>query len=667
MTHVLIAGGGVGGLVLAMMLHQRGIGATVFEAAPEVKQLGVGINTLPHGIAELDQLGLLPEMDRIAIRTRELRYLNHLGQTIWSDPRGTFAGHAMPQFSVHRGRLHGMLWDNALARLPEGTLRPGHRLAGFTQNARGVTATFENGATAKGDVLVGADGIHSALRRLLHPDDGGIRWQGVQMWRGALDYPAFETGDVMLIAGDEVAKLVFYPIAPGETPGSRLTNWVIYARAGDPAHPPPRREDGSRVGKLVEVMKYAKRLKLPQLDVQAMIRASGDFYEYPMCDRDPLPWWTQGCVTLLGDAAHPMYPVGSNGASQAFLDARLLADLLASEKPAAALAAYEADRLPKTAAVVASNRQGGPERVVDLVAQRAPRGFKDLGKVASQEELAAIAGGYAAMAGFAIKRTAPPEGEVLVEVKDTLAHGRVAWLTLSREAKLNTLTPELMQRFIAAAGALAKDKALRAVVVTGAGPKSFVGGADINVMAGLKDGKQAKAFIKLVHGCCHAVRQLPVPVLGRINGYTLGAGLELAAACDLRISADTAKFGMPEVRVGIPSVVEAALLPGLIGWGRTRRLLLLAETLDAATMEAWGFLERVVPAAGLDAAVDEWLGLIAAAGPEAIRNQKALIRAWENLPLKDAVQAGIPAFAASWKTEEPVRMLGSFAHRPKRG
>ena len=668
MSRILIAGGGVGGLVLAMMLQQRGIASTVFEAAPEVKQLGVGINTLPHGIAELEQLGLLPEMDRIAIRTRELRYLNHLGQTIWSDPRGTWAGHAMPQFSVHRGRLHGMLWEAALARLPAGSLRPGHRLVGFSQNARGVAAEFatpQGKVTEKGDVLVGADGIHSALRGLLHPQDGGIRWQGVQMWRGALDWPALETGDVMLIAGDATAKLVFYPIAAGETPGTRLTNWVIYARAGDPSQPPPRREDWSRRGKLGEVLKFARRLKLPQLDVEAMIRATGDFFEYPMCDRDPLPWWTQGRVTLLGDAAHPMYPVGSNGASQAFLDARVLADLLATRKPAAALQAYEAERLPKTAAVVASNRQGGPERVVDLVAQRAPRGFKDLAKVASREELAAIAGGYAQMAGFAVKPAAPPEGEVLVEIREAPATGRVAWLTIAREGKLNTLTPELMRRFIAAATALGKDKALRAVVVTGAGPKSFVGGADINVMAGLKDGKQARAFIKLVHGCCHALRQLPVPVIGRINGYCLGAGLELAAACDLRISADSAKYAMPEVRVGIPSVVEAALLPGLIGWGRTRRLLLLAETLDAATMESWGFLERVVPAAGLDAAVAEWLGLIALAGPEAIRNQKALIGAWEDLPLKQAVQAGVAAFGASWKTPEPAEMLGSFAHRPK--
>ncbi len=265
------------------------------------------------------------------------------------------------------------------------------------------------------------------------------------------------------------------------------------------------------------------------------------------------------------------------------------------------------------------------------------------------------------MANLATSPDTPAEGEVRLELRESRATGRVAWLTLAREAKLNTLTPGLMRGFIAQVEALAADPLLRAVVVTGAGPKAFVGGADITVMAGLQDGDQARAFITLVHGCCDVLRRLPVPVIGRVNGYCLGAGLELAAACDLRIAADSAKFGMPEVRVGIPSVVEAALLPGLIGWGRTRRLLLLAETLDAATMAEWGFLERVVPAGQLDAAVEEWLALLGKAGPQAIRNQKALIRAWEDLPLAQAVQAGIPAFAASWNTPEPVTMLGSFA------
>jgi enoyl-CoA hydratase len=204
-------------------------------------------------------------------------------------------------------------------------------------------------------------------------------------------------------------------------------------------------------------------------------------------------------------------------------------------------------------------------------------------------------------------------------------------------------------------------------VLTGAGPKSFVGGADINVMAGLQDGEAARGFITLVHGCCRAVRDCPVPVIGRINGWTLGAGLELAAACDLRIAADHAQFGMPEVRVGIPSVVEAALLPGLIGWGRTRRLLLLGETIGAAEALDWGFVEQVVPADRLDAAVAEWLGHLGAAGRQALRLQKRLIRQWEDLPIGAAVAAGIPAFAAAWDSDEPRRMLGAFAQRRRPG
>src|SRR4051794_10748899 len=252
-------------------------------------------------------------------------------------------------------------------------------------------------------------------------------------------------------------------------------------------------------------------------------------------------------------------------------------------------------------------------------------------------------------------------GEIQVEIREAPATGRVATVTIAHEAKLNTLNPELMREFAAAMAGLSADEALHAAVLTGAGPKSFVGGADITVMAGLQDGEAARGFITLVHGCCRAVRDCPVPVIGRINGWTLGAGLELAAACDLRIAADHAQFGMPEVRVGIPSVVEAALLPGLIGWGRTRRLLLLGETIGAAEAERWGLVERVVPAAGLDAAVAEWLAHLAAAGDQALRRQKALVRQWEGLPMAEAIAAGIPAFAASWETEEPRRMLGDFA------
>jgi 2-polyprenyl-6-methoxyphenol hydroxylase-like FAD-dependent oxidoreductase len=405
---ILIAGGGIGGLTLALMLHQRGIGCCVLEAAAEVKPLGVGINALPHSIRELAALDLLPRLDEIGIRTRQLTYANHLGQPIWSEPRGLHAGHDVPQFSLHRGRLHAMLWQAATERLGPAMLRAGQRLAGYTQTAGQVEATFRDAAgtleVLTGEALIGADGIHSTVRASLHPHDPGIRWNGIQMWRGAVDWPAFDGGDRMVIAGDAVAKLVLYPIGPGENPETRLTNWVIYARVAEPGDPPPARENWSRPGHYDAFRHLVERLHLPFIDVGQLIQATAEIFEYPMCDRDPLPWWTLGRVSLLGDAAHPMYPVGSNGASQAILDARCLCDLLASHPVPEALAAYEADRLPATAAVVRSNRAGGPERVVDLVAGRAPRGFARIEDVASETELAGIVRGYAQLAGFSVVR-----------------------------------------------------------------------------------------------------------------------------------------------------------------------------------------------------------------------------------------------------------------------
>jgi 5-methylphenazine-1-carboxylate 1-monooxygenase len=251
---------------------------------------------------------------------------------------------------------------------------------------------------------VGADGIHSVLRGLLHPEDGGIRWQGSQLWRGVVDWPVLEGGNVMLIAADSLAKLTVYPIAEGRSAGTRLTNWVMNGKVGNGAVPPAQREDWSRSGKLEDVRPFARRLRLPFLDVEALIQATPQFFEYPECDRDPLPWWTQGRVTLLGDAAHPMYPTGSNGAAQSILDAWCLAKLLSELVPEAALKAYEAERLSKTAKIVRSNRKGGPERAINLVAERAPDGFTRLEDVISSAELAAI-GGYARLAGSALPVT----------------------------------------------------------------------------------------------------------------------------------------------------------------------------------------------------------------------------------------------------------------------
>jgi enoyl-CoA hydratase len=255
--------------------------------------------------------------------------------------------------------------------------------------------------------------------------------------------------------------------------------------------------------------------------------------------------------------------------------------------------------------------------------------------------------------------TQASEPRVITRIETREAGARVATVTINNAHKLNTLNSALMADFVAAFEALAHDEALRCVVLTGAGERAFVGGADIDEMATI-DATTARAFITKVHRCCHAPRELPVPVIARIQGFALGAGLEIAAACDLRLASELAQFGMPEVKLGIPSVVEAALLPMLVGWGRAREILLLGENFPARDAAAWGLVERVVPAAELDAAVEKVVQSILAAGPRAVRLQKKLIRAWEDLPLRAAVSAGIDAFAASMETGEPRREMEKF-------
>lgn len=245
------------------------------------------------------------------------------------------------------------------------------------------------------------------------------------------------------------------------------------------------------------------------------------------------------------------------------------------------------------------------------------------------------------------------------------AAARVAFVTIDNARKANALGSALMGEFVGAIGELGQDESIRAIVLTGAGEKAFVGGADISEMAGL-DPAGARAFITRVHRCCDAVRKSPVPVIARVGGHAFGAGLELAAACDLRVAADTALFGMQEVRLGIPSVVEAAILPTLIGWGRTRELLLLGETIDAATAQQWGLIERCVPPAALDAEIDRVLLSLLSCGPRAIRAQKRLIADWDGVPLDEAVRRGIDAFAGAFETDEPARLLGAFASRKTR-
>jgi 2-polyprenyl-6-methoxyphenol hydroxylase-like FAD-dependent oxidoreductase len=402
----IIVGGGVGGLTTAVMLHARGIDCEVFEQAETIRELGVGINTLPHAIKELAALGLLERLDAAAIRTYELFYANRFGQTVWHELRGTDAGFDVPQFSIHRGRLQNVIYQAARARLGESKVHTGCRLGAFTQDESGVTGYFfdRSGAhvsSVRGDVLIGADGIHSFVRAQLYPNEGPALWNGTMLWRGAVDWPQFMTGRSMIIAGGMDAKFVLYPIAAGSAPDRRLTNWAVMAKVSE-GGVPPRKEDWSRPGRWDDLRPYVQRFQLPYVDVTHLIEATGEFWEYPLCDREPLSRWSHNRVTLLGDAAHPMYPVGSNGASQAILDARCLADhLVKAEHPAHALWAYERDRLGPTAQIVRMNRKGGPEGVIDAIERLAPEGFSSIDDVLSHEQRKAIVRGYASTAGFA--------------------------------------------------------------------------------------------------------------------------------------------------------------------------------------------------------------------------------------------------------------------------
>jgi 5-methylphenazine-1-carboxylate 1-monooxygenase len=408
---VVIAGAGIGGLALCLALQQRGIDFVAFDAAPELKPMGVGINILPHAAGELAEFRILDAIEAVSIKTRELRYVNKFGQHIISELRGRYAGHDLPQYSIHRGMLHATMLAAVRERSENSVVVAGHRFDSFIETLTGVVARFRTNdgslIEVAGDILVGADGIHSAVRAQLHPDDGGMLWNGIMMWRGTVDWPTFDGGDTMIVSGDMKEKLLYYPIAPGKKPGTMLTNWVLCGELAKGISPPPERESWSRRGTMERVHPFAKNFSLPDLDVLKLIEATPEFYEYPMCDREPLAKWGTSRVTLVGDAAHPMYPVGSNGAAQSIIDGKRLAHFLENNEPTDAVRLYEEERIPLTSAIVRSNRQGGPERVVDVVSERAPNGFEKLDDIISQEELIAISKGYAKMAGFSLNEKRP--------------------------------------------------------------------------------------------------------------------------------------------------------------------------------------------------------------------------------------------------------------------
>ena len=403
--NVLIAGGGIGGLTLALALHRQGIECRVFEAASAFQPLGVGINLLPHSVRVLTLLGLEERLAATAIETAELVYYSKHGQRIWAEPRGRAAGYRWPQYSIHRGELQMALLAAARERLGPENVLAGHALESFTQEGDQVSANFidrRTGSpvtTVEGDLLVGADGIHSTVRGHFYPGEKQPKFSGRLLWRGTTRTSPFLTGRSMIIAGHASQKFVAYPISPSlAARGHSLVNWVAELTVGGDAEPP---RDWNREVPIAKFLPAFESWRFDWLDVPALIQGAAAVYEFPMSDRDPVDRWSFGRVTLLGDAAHPMYPIGSNGASQAILDAASLSEALKRESSIeSALAAYEAERLEPTSRIVLANRGQGPESVMQTVEERAPNGFERLDDVISAAELEQAASAYKQIAGF---------------------------------------------------------------------------------------------------------------------------------------------------------------------------------------------------------------------------------------------------------------------------
>jgi len=399
---VIVVGGGIGGLSLALSLHQAGIAVRVYEAVGELSPLGVGINLQPTAVRELTELGLADALARTGIATQRLSYFNKLGQLVWSEPRGVAAGYRWPQFSIHRGQLQMLLLRAVSERVGRDNVRNGLRLVSFAQDRDRVTATFEGGegtaVTDSADILVGADGIHSTVRRALYRNEGEPRFAQQLLWRGAIDAEPFLGGATMIIAGHFNQRIVVYPMARADKDGHLLTNWVCQMAIADRS--PPREDWNRRVDKDRVLAAFAG-WRLPWLDMPALIRNTPDIYEFPLVDRDPVQAWSFGRVTLMGDAAHPMHPTGSQAGSQAIVDARALtAALLATAEPIEALARYDAERRPAMNEVTLRNRRFGPEAAMQLAEERAPDGFERIEDVVSRQELEAAVASFSSAAGL---------------------------------------------------------------------------------------------------------------------------------------------------------------------------------------------------------------------------------------------------------------------------
>jgi 2-polyprenyl-6-methoxyphenol hydroxylase-like FAD-dependent oxidoreductase len=409
MDDILIAGGGIGGLSLAISLHQAGFPVRVFESVERIQALGVGINLLPHAVRELDAMGLAEQLARNGVTPSKLAYFTKRGEPIWDEPRGLAAGYRWPQISIHRGELHMVLHAAAVQALGDDRIHTGCHLERFRDTGDAVEATFVDrrsgavSATARGSLLIACDGIHSVVRKHFYPDEGMPKWNGSLLWRGLADGSPVLDGRTLVWAGHPRQKFVLYPVRD-RADGTQQLNFIAEYRTDSTEL--LEREDWNKAGDLADFLPRFEDWVFSWLDVPAVIRSAPGTFLFPMVDRDPVEHWSFGRITLLGDAAHPMYPIGSNGASQAILDARTLTGCLKSwpEEPLVALERYETARRGPTAAIVLANRGLGPELPMQLVEERAPDGFGQLSDVITPEEILAVTEGYRQMAGFSLQQ-----------------------------------------------------------------------------------------------------------------------------------------------------------------------------------------------------------------------------------------------------------------------
>jgi len=403
---IIVVGGGIGGLSLALSLHQAGIRVRVYETVSSPTPLGVGINLQPTAVRELTELGLGEELAEAGVALDRLGLFNKFGQLISEEPRGLLAGYRWPQYAIHRGRLQMLLLRAARDRIGDENVRTGLRFLGFERDGHRVTATFRDTAsgadvTSHAAILVGADGIHSTVRHALYPDEGEPCFARQILWRASVEAEPFLGGRTQAIAGHLHQRIVAYPMA--RQPGSNklLTNWICQMTVPETSFP---REDWSRRVPKEKVLAAFGTWRFPWLALPELIEQTSEIFEFPLMDRDPLASWTFGRVTLLGDAAHPMQPIGAQAGSQAIIDGRVLtAALISASDPVLALRRYDEQRRPVMNDIVLRNRKFGPEASLQLVEERAPDGFDRIEEVISRQDLDRITGSFSAAAGLDVE------------------------------------------------------------------------------------------------------------------------------------------------------------------------------------------------------------------------------------------------------------------------